>query len=122
VAILDTETLADAVLERLNGEQVPFWVTLYRHRHGIDVGVMYQKDEPSTAEMVATLGSAWEPNHDEEVEARGPYYAPATFAGKLQAHIFVNPLSGAYGGIEIRDTHGNLLPFDCEVSGKNVKT
>jgi hypothetical protein len=80
---LDGEEI-DSLCELLNcaadePEPSTFWVVLYRHRHGIDVALMWQKEEPTEGQMIETLGDAWEglgteaDRADESVEARGPY-------------------------------------------------
>lgn len=72
----------DTLCERLNTVEGTFWVVLYHHRHGVDVGIMWQDQEPTEEEMIASLGDAWEgpgsqeDREDERVEAYGPYHCP----------------------------------------------
>jgi hypothetical protein len=53
--------------------ELQLWVALHHHRHGIDVIPRIQINEPTPDDIIAGLGSLFEPDRDEDVDIVGPF-------------------------------------------------
>jgi hypothetical protein len=107
-----------------------FWIVLYTHRHGTDVGLMWQEAEPTEEEMIATLDGAWEgqdPLHpeedyrdDERVEAYGPYHVERQAPeGRLQVSVHV--LRGVADDVQVTDAQGHPVEFNLEMNDEDIR-